>query len=156
MPILINHTIYGKDKRCELISNSIFVSKNRKIRSYAIFGGICPYLTSNFARLKTLQYSNGGYICPARWIYIYTTVCIYTHQSFTLFAVSSKQSSRQYFSYCPICCNYRYLSGTFHQFPILRRNNMPTFRRVIAGGCKTLIIKKYIIDSPSRSNRMIT
>lgn len=36
MPILINHTIYGKDKRCELISNSIFVSKNRKNRSYSI------------------------------------------------------------------------------------------------------------------------
>ncbi|MDB0694718.1 hypothetical protein, partial [Bacteroides xylanisolvens] len=38
MPILINHTIYGKDKRCELISNSIFVSKNRKNRSYSIMG----------------------------------------------------------------------------------------------------------------------
>ena len=33
---------------------------------------------------------------------------------------------------------------------------MPTFRRVITGGCKTLIMKKYIIDFPSRSYRMIT
>ena len=29
MPILINHTIYGKDKRCELISN-LFSMKNKK------------------------------------------------------------------------------------------------------------------------------
>ena len=56
-------------------------------------------------------------IYSAWWIYIYTTLCIYTHQDFSLFAVSSKQSSRQYFSYCPISCNYRYLSSTFHQFP---------------------------------------
>ena len=33
---------------------------------------------------------------------------------------------------------------------------MPTAGRVIAGGCKAFVVKKYIINFPSRTYRMIT